>query len=125
MTRRGSVGAAPTECGMEAVVIADRRPVRCVSKSSQVLLGFALLAALPGCGRPATLAECNEIVTRITQLELKARGGAGQSAEVVKETIDALRKTTMKECVGRRIDDGAMACVRGAGSAQQIVSECF
>jgi len=102
---------------MEAGVMGDR----------PLLLGFAVVvaASLLGCGRPATLDECNEIVTRITQLELKARGSAGQSAEMVKETLDALRKTTMKDCVGRRIDDGAMACVRGANSAAQIVSECF
>lgn len=87
-----------------------------------VPLGLGLLA---GCGRPATLDECNEIVSRITELELKARGAAGQSAETVKDTIEALRKTTMKECVGRRIDDGAMACVRTAVNAQQLVNECF
>jgi hypothetical protein len=44
---------------------------------------------------------------------------------MVKETIDALRKTTLKDCVGRRIDDEAMACVRAALNAQQIVRECF
>lgn len=77
------------------------------------------------CGRPATLDECNEIVSRITQLELKARGGGGQDQETVKETVEALRKTTLKECVGRRIDDGAMACVRTASNAQQLVKECF
>ena len=90
---------------------------------ASLALPWAVLVG--GCGRPATLDECNEIVSRITRLELEARGSAGQSAEMVKETIDALRKTTMKECVGRRIDDGAMACVRGASNAQQLVSECF
>jgi hypothetical protein len=64
-------------------------------------------------------------VARITQLELQARGSAGQSAEMVKETLDALRKTTKQDCVGRRIDDGAMACVRTASNAQQLVNECF
>jgi hypothetical protein len=86
-----------------------------------VLVGLLATA----CGRPATLEECNEIVSRITQLELKARGSGGQDQETVKDTVEALRKTTLKECVGRRIDDGAMACVRSATNAQQLVKECF
>lgn len=90
-------------------------------------LGATLLAVCLtlGCGRPATLEECNEIVSRITELELRARGSGGQDKELVKDTVDALRKTTLSECVGRRIDDSAMACVRTAKNAQQLVSECF
>ena len=40
---------------------------------------------------------------------------------------EALRSfpTTLRECVGRRISDKAMACVRAAQTAQQLVSECF
>lgn len=84
---------------------------------------LALLAF--GCGRPATEAECNEIVVRITQLELAARGTPGADAEEVAETREALRKTTLRDCVGRRISDEAMNCVRRAKAAQQIVDECF
>jgi hypothetical protein len=106
---------------MEAGVNGERRSFRHLVAG----LGLGGLLACSGCGRPATLSECNEIVTRITELELKARGSAGQSAEMVKETIDALRKTTLKDCVGRRVNDDAMACVRAAQTAQQIVKECF
>jgi len=76
------------------------------------------------CGRPATLEECNEIVRRIVELELAARGGAGQSPEVVRETTAALEKTTLDQCVGRRIDDEAMKCVRAAKTAEGVV-KCF
>ena len=44
---------------------------------------------------------------------------------MVKETVEALKKTTLKDCVGRRIDDQAMSCVRQAQNTQQIVKECF
>lgn len=98
-----------------------------VIRASKAARGVLLVSTwlLAGCGRPATLEECNEIVSRITQLELQSRGSAGQSAELVKETIEALKKTTLKDCVGRRIDDQAMSCVRQAQNTQQIVKECF
>ena len=89
-------------------------------------LGYGiLLLVVAGCGRPATEGECNEIVARITELELKARGIAGNNAEEIKETKAALHKDTMRDCVGRRISDKALVCVRAAKTAQQIVNECF
>jgi hypothetical protein len=100
-------------------------PARALRRRGPLALGLLFLWLTTACGRPATLAECNEIVSRITELELKSRGGASQNQEVVRETVDALRKTTLKDCVGRRIDDGAMACVRSASNAQQLVKECF
>ncbi|HEY8947150.1 MAG TPA: hypothetical protein VIM73_23060, partial [Polyangiaceae bacterium] len=83
----------------------------------------SLLAA--ACGRPATEKECDEIVVRITELELKARGVGGADKAEVAQTRDALRKTTLRDCVGRRISDEAMTCVRGAKTAEQLVNECF
>jgi hypothetical protein len=90
--------------------------------ASLLLLVLPLTAA---CGRPATEKECDEIVVRITELELKARGVASANAEEVKATREALKKTSLRECVGRRISDAAMACVRSATNAEQIVKECF
>lgn len=84
-----------------------------------------LLLATTSCGRPATEKECNEIVVRIAELELKARGIDADRDEEVRQTQAALRKTTLSDCVGRRISDEAMTCVRSARSADQIVGECF
>lgn len=78
-----------------------------------------------GCGRPATEAECTEIVVRVTELELKARGASAADALDVQQTQDALRASTLRDCVGKRISDDAMTCVRQATTAQQIVDECF
>lgn len=79
-----------------------------------------------GCGHPASESECNEIVERITVLELSA---VDASAETVKKEVslakEAMRRESHKRCVGRRITDKAMACVRSAKTAKQIEEECF
>lgn len=85
----------------------------------------AAAALYCACGRPATEKECDEIVVRIAELELKARGRSADNADEVRDTREALRKTSQRECVGRRISDEAMACVRSATTAEQIVKECF
>ncbi len=85
---------------------------------------LATAGLLGGCGRPATEKECEEIVVRIAELELKARGVANSESELA-DTKQALRKTTLQSCVGRRISDEAMACVRSAHTGQQVVTECF
>ncbi len=95
------------------------------SRLLPLLLAWLTCALLVACGRPATEKECDEIVVRIAELELKARGRSADSADEIKETREALRKTTLRDCVGRRISDEAMACVRSATTADQIVSECF
>lgn len=100
----------------------NRSPTEASISWVSLVAGAACLVA--ACGRPATEKECDEIVVRIAELELKARGRSDSAAEV-KETREALRKTSLRDCVGRRISDEAMACVRSAKSADQIVKECF
>jgi hypothetical protein len=88
-----------------------------------LLLWFPVLL---GCGHPATPKECEEIVERVARLELK-------QANVNPETFDAeiklakesFRKDMTKRCIGRRITDAAMTCVRNATRAEQIEDECF
>ncbi len=46
-------------------------------------------------------------------------------ATEVEATKKALRDTTMKDCVGTRITEGAMTCVREAKTSQEIVDGCF
>ncbi len=98
------------------------RPHETLPRAFVVSLVALLVMA---CGRPATEKECDEIVGRITELELKGRGVSGTTAEEVKLTREALKKTTLRECVGKRISDRAMECVRSATTAEQIVKECF
>lgn len=81
-----------------------------------------------GCGHPATLEECNEIVERVARLELEENLGKTHPGAVdreVKSTKTDMQESTMKECVGKRITGSAMQCVRSAKTSKEIVEECF
>jgi len=90
-----------------------------------LLLFLAILAG--GCGHPATMAECESILETITRLELKETLGT-KSQDVVlreiRETKQALKDNTLKDCVGKRITDSALECVRQASTAQ-AAEDCF
>jgi hypothetical protein len=93
-----------------------------------LIITFAALSALlEGCGRPATDAECQEIVQRIAELELK-QAHVTDPTEVraqVQATQAAFQRRAMEQCVGKRITNDALKCVRNATTAEQIVEECF
>ena len=87
-----------------------------------------LAVATGGCGHPATDKECQEIVERIATLELEKQPGGLDPKSVgaqVDETKKALAPNTLKDCVGKRITERAMQCVRSAKNSQQIVEDCF
>jgi hypothetical protein len=92
-------------------------------KRGWVLIGVVLL----GCGHPATAEECDLIVERIARLELEKRNaGDAEAIEAeVERTKQAVRDSTVKECIGKRITDGAMECVRNAKTPEEIVDDCF
>jgi hypothetical protein len=86
------------------------------------------VAGAIGCGHPASDKECQEIVERIATLELEKANSSTDPKSVgaqVDETKKALAPNTMKDCVGKRITERAMQCVRSAKSSQQIVDDCF
>ena len=88
---------------------------------------FGIVAALSsGCGHPATERECEEIVERIAILELGGLdAGKNVVADEVKNAKDSFRKEMQRKCVGRRITNAAMECVRKATASRQIEDECF
>lgn len=95
-----------------------------------VLVKFFVLPTLVlgavGCGRPATEAECQEILRIAAQLELKGKLGSEQLIESeIKEIEKNMREPMMKKCVGKRITDGALTCIRGAKTADELFGECF
>lgn len=96
-----------------------------MSWGSRACLLLAL--AVPGCGHRATVEECEEIVERIARLELEKRSSDNPSevAAQIDEMKKQLRDTTMKDCVGKRITEGAMRCVREAKTSKEIVEQCF
>lgn len=92
-----------------------------------VALGVLALACV-GCGHPASVKECEEIADRVTQLELQA-SPAGRDPDTAKEQLERTRswvkESQLKSCVGRRITEQAMQCVRAAKQAQEITDRCF
>ena len=95
-----------------------------------VLVKFLVLPALVfgvvGCGRPATEAECQEILRIAAQLELKGKLGSEKLIESeIKEIEKSMREPMMEKCVGKRITDGALACIRAAKDADELFGECF
>ena len=86
------------------------------------------LTCVLGCGHPATNQECQEIVERVATLELE-KGGAQVDPKLVGAQVDETKKAllanTLKDCVGKRITERAMQCVRTASNAEQIVDDCF
>ena len=94
---------------------------------SYALASLALGFAVVGCGRPATVEECEYIVERIVELEMKQRNRG--SPEVVRaeaeQTKAAVRESTMSQCVGKRVTQAAMDCVRTAETSHEIIADCF
>lgn len=80
-----------------------------------------------GCGHPATERECEEIVERIAYLELSKlySGAPDELKSRTEETKRELRSSMLKECVGRRITDQAMTCVRNAKNSDVILEDCL
>jgi hypothetical protein len=83
----------------------------------RLAVGNALLcAALAGCFREATLADCQLVVDRT--VELKLRELKTTQSEIVKkkqaEFRRELEESIRSECVGRRIAESTLTCVRNA-----------
>jgi hypothetical protein len=91
----------------------------------KLLLALALGAA--GCGRPATQQECDEIVGRIAELEIREATSAAPAdvAKQISDTKQAFQAKSKRECVGRRITKQALGCVRSAKTAEEIVHVCL
>jgi hypothetical protein len=92
-----------------------------------VLLVWAVLAVLSlgvlgGCGRHATRADCQLIVDRSVELQLKALDEtdaqtiARREAEV-RTALDDEIKSCERE---RRVTDRTMACVRSASTTKEL-----
>jgi hypothetical protein len=82
----------------------------------------ALPGLLGGCGHPATLAECEELLARSAEIELRAQNI--QDPKVIAERTAAFRQARgdelLGQCTGKRITDRAMRCVREAATVDAV-----
>jgi len=86
------------------------------------MLVLVASVALFGCGRHATTADCELIVDRMVEVKLKAKNITDPDT-IAKMKAD-LRKDAdadMQGCVGRRITDSAMACIKKADTQDAII----
>ena len=88
-----------------------------------LLLALCLAApGLAGCGRPATVEECNAIIAKSAELELRAQNVTDPAT--IAKRIEAVKATRgeelLKHCVGKRITDRALACVGRAESSKEV-----
>jgi hypothetical protein len=79
-------------------------------------------ALLVGCGHPATREECDELFAKNAEIELRTQRIT--DPKTVAERIAAARaaegESFAKRCIGRRITERALSCVRRATTAEQV-----
>jgi hypothetical protein len=81
---------------------------------------------LLACGRPATEKECQEILRRAARLELQERLGNRELIESeVEEIAKTMREPMMEKCVGKRITESVLHCIRQAKTADELFGDCF
>jgi len=81
---------------------------------------FAL--ALTACGHPASKEECETIFRRSAEVALLAKNvtDPAEIARAVEEARAAKGQAMVDDCLGKRITDDAMRCVREAKSAEDL-----
>jgi small lipoprotein (TIGR04454 family) len=88
---------------------------------------LSVFLLLPGCGRPATLQECEEIANRVATLEYEttSKSQAPPQPEQINTIRARVHDAMMKGCVGKRITQRSLQCVRTAKTADAIKKDCF
>lgn len=85
------------------------------------LLVVSFVPALAGCGRKATRQDCELVVDRNVELQLKQMGVADPSTVAKRtEEMRASMRDDIDKCIGKRVTDGMIACVKTAQSAEAI-----
>ena len=81
---------------------------------------------LSSCGHPATRDECGEIARRMAELTVSEQITDKKLVEDELKKIESSQELAerMSQCIGNRITDGAMKCVRQAKTADKLES-CF
>ena len=84
----------------------------------------AALGGVVGCGHPATEEECKTIFDKSVEVEMRELAKADDS--LIAKKKEALRagpdyEAELKACVGKRVTETSMNCVRKAATAAELV----
>lgn len=83
------------------------------------LLPLAAVVLGVGCGHEATREECEIILAKNAEFELRAQGITDPA--VIERRVDetkAAKPELLETCIGKRITEDAMRCVRDAPDAE-------
>jgi hypothetical protein len=75
---------------------------------------------LAACGHPATEAECQLLVDKNVELQVAGMLTPPPDLEKEKQRVRAEMEVALKGCVGRRITDRMLRCVREAKSVKEV-----
>jgi hypothetical protein len=98
-------------------------PVARVKNGSSLVLAAMVTAAtvVGGCGRRATESDCQLIVNKSVELQMKEMSLTNASAVAKREAqVRAEMQGEIESCEGRRVSSKTMACVQGATSSQEL-----
>jgi hypothetical protein len=96
------------------------RGARATAWAALLLVG---LGGIGGCGRKASAEDCALLLDRNVEVALKSMNVTDPAAvQKKKDEIRGEMKGDMKDCVGKRITDGMLACVRKADTPSAIDS---
>ncbi len=83
--------------------------------------GVLLAGYATGCGRRATELDCQLIVDKSVELQLKETNQT--SPEAIQKREEQVRSelgSEIKSCEGRRVTEKTMACVHAASTTQEL-----
>ena len=85
---------------------------------------LSVLLSSAACGHKATDADCQVIVDRMVEVQLDKQGFTDPDGRKRQKDILMSRTTGVdqKECLGRRITDGMLSCVKKAKAQEEITS---
>ena len=98
-----------------------------VSLTAAIGAFAALVGLASGCGHPATERECQEILDKVVELELRGQNVSDPATLAQRKATarEARSKDLLGGCTGRKITDQAMACIRNARTYDEIDNRCL
>ena len=85
------------------------------------LVSLAVACSLAGCGRRATEADCQLIVDKSVELQMKEMSETDAATIAEREThIRSELDEQIQSCQSRRVTDRTIACVKAATATQEL-----
>src|SRR5579863_2112805 len=82
---------------------------------------LALVTLVVGCGRRATDADCQLIVDRSVELQMKEmKDNDPDNIQKTQAQLRAELADQIRDCVGRRVTDSMMSCVQKAQTSSEL-----